>query len=214
LQDAPLRLHLGCGEKYFDGYVNIDYPPEMHSVLSSPADVHADITELSYELGSVTEVRLHHVFEHFDRPTTLRLLIDWYGWLQEGGTLVIETPNFEAAVRRFLKRRFRSSRGTVLRHIFGSHEASWAFHADGWYEEKFRRVLGALGYEIVSVDRESWRSTDNITVTARKPTPPWRSREALLERAERILLESLVDNSASERRLYRVWVDSLRRATG
>jgi hypothetical protein len=51
-------------------------------------------------------------------------------------------------------------------------------------------------------------------VTARKPTPPWRSREALLERAERILLESLVDNSASERRLYRVWVDSLRRAKG
>ena len=86
MQERPIRLHLGCGEKYLEGYVNIDYPPDEHSVqVSSPADVYADITELSYEPGSVAEVRLHHVFEHFDRVTALSLLIDWYAWLEEGG---------------------------------------------------------------------------------------------------------------------------------
>ena len=26
------RLHLGCGTRYLDGYVNIDYPPSEHTV--------------------------------------------------------------------------------------------------------------------------------------------------------------------------------------
>lgn len=31
----------------------------------------------------------------------------------------------------------------MLRHVFGSHEAYWAIHKDGWYNEKFSTVLGA-----------------------------------------------------------------------
>jgi predicted SAM-dependent methyltransferase len=210
LQERPTRLHLGCGEKYLEGYVNIDYPPDEHPVqVSWPADVYADIRELSYEPGSVAEVRLHHVFEHFDRVTALGLLIDWYTWLEEGGILMIETPDFEASVRRFLKRRSRSHRGEIVRHIFGSQEAAWAFHADGWYEEKFHQVLEALGYELTRVKRASWRATDNITITARKPSPPWLSRETLIERAGKILALAMIDQSESEVRLHQLWHRSL-----
>jgi hypothetical protein len=206
-----LRLHLGCGERYLEGYVNIDYPLTEHSVqVTSPADVHADITRLSYEEASVAEVRLHHVFEHFDRVTALRLLIDWYGWLEESGILVIETPDFEASARRFLRRRSRRHRGAIVRHLFGSQEADWAFHADGWYKEKFREVLEALGYELVRAERASWRATDNITVTARKPAAPWPTREELTERAPAILKRSMIDDSPSETRLHEIWLRSLR----
>lgn len=205
-----LRLHLGCGGVYLDGYRNIDLPPEEHGVQEGiRPDEYADITRLEYHPASVQEIRLHHVFEHFDRPTALRLLIDWYAWLEEDGTLVIETPDFEAGVRRFLKRRSRSHRGAIVRHIFGSQEAAWAFHADGWYEEKFRQVLEALGYELTHVERASWRATDNITVTARKPSPPWLSREALLQQAGEVLSRSMIDQSASEMRLQQVWLRSL-----
>jgi hypothetical protein len=210
-----MRLHLGCGERYLEGYVNIDYPADQHSVqVSSPADLHADITKLSYDPGSIAEVRLHHVFEHFDRVTALRLLVDWHGWLREGGLLVIETPDFEAAARRFGRRRFRGRRGTIVRHVFGSQEAGWAFHADGWYDEKFREVLGALGYAVVRAERESWRDTDNITVTASKPPPPWPSRDELVERAGEILERSLVDRSPSELRLHETWMQQLRDQAG
>ena len=43
----PLRLHLGCGEQHFEGYVNIDYPPSEHTCQTRiGADVFADLTRL------------------------------------------------------------------------------------------------------------------------------------------------------------------------
>lgn len=205
-----LRLHLGCGAVYLDGYRNIDLPPEEHG-LSAPTepDEYADITRLQYPDASVREIRLHHVFEHFDRPTALRLLIDWYEWLEPAGLLLIETPDFEAAARRFLRPWRRSKRPTAARHIFGSHEAPWAVHLDGWYERKFRDVLGALGFEVTAVNRASWRGTDNITVEAIKPQSAPLSRDTLIERAREILSESLVDDSPTEQRLLDVWVQNL-----
>lgn len=205
-----MRLHLGCGERYLRGYVNIDFPPGEHTLqTASPADVHADITRLAYPAGSVDEIRLHHVFEHFDRPTALRLLIDWYEWLKEGGALIVETPDLEECARRFSSRRRRRERFLVVRHLFGSHEARWAVHADGWYEEKFRLVLGSLGFGELSFERSSWRGTHNITVSARK-IAPIRSTEQLLTTAEDLLRLSLVDDSDSERRLHEVWTRAVR----
>jgi predicted SAM-dependent methyltransferase len=204
------RLHLGCGERYLDGYVNIDYPPSAHTVQqTSPADELADITKLSYPPESVAEVRLHHVFEHFDRPTAMRLLIDWHEWLADGGRLVIETPDFERSVRAFTRRIGRGDRGTILRHVFGSHEAAWAVHWDGWYADRYRRVLGALGFGSLSFTREKWRGTYNITVEATR-SGGTRDRERQLEAAAAILRDSLVDESESELRLLAEWTRSLR----
>jgi predicted SAM-dependent methyltransferase len=209
--ERPLRLHLGCGEQYLDGYVNIDYPPSEHSVqVSSPADEFADITALSYEPATVAEIRLHHVFEHFDRPTALRLLVDWRTWLRPGGLLWIETPDFERCARDFLVRRmFRRRPDVPLRHIFGSHEAAWAVHWDGWYEDRYRETLGTLGYSELSFERRRWQGTHNITVRARVTTPA-PVREQLLISAERLLAQSLVDETISERRLLEYWVRQLR----
>ena len=204
------RLHLGCGERYLDGYVNIDYPPSEHTVqVTSPADELADITRLSYPSESVAEVRLHHVFEHFDRPTALRLLIDWHEWLAEDGVLTIETPDFERSARAFARRIGRGDTGTILRHVFGSHEADWAVHWDGWYADRYRTTLGALGYGSLDFEREKWRGTYNITVHARRAGGP-RDREAQLDAAEALLRDSLVDESESELRLLAEWSRRLR----
>lgn len=205
---SALKLHLGCGERYLDGYVNVDFPPSEHSVqTTSPADELADITRLEYGEGTVAEVRLHHVFEHFNRPTALRVLIDWRAWLQGGGLLVIETPDFQRSARDFFLRPGR--RGTTLRHVFGSHEAGWAVHWDGWYESRYRETLGSLGYGELRFEKASWRGTHNITVHARAlgDAPP---RERQLAAAERLLRESLVDDSGSELRLLEHWSSELR----
>lgn len=190
--------------------MNIDYPPSEHTVQqTSPADELADITRLHYPPESVAEVRLHHVFEHFDRPTALRLLVDWHEWLAEGGRLVIETPDFERSARAFARRIGRGDRGTILRHVFGSHEAAWAVHWDGWYPARYRAVLGRLGYGALEFERSRWRGTYNVTVEARREGG-LRERARQLAAAEEILRESLVDDSESERRLLAEWARRLR----
>src|SRR5512139_881733 len=92
------KLHLGCGTRYLDGYVNIDHPPSEHTVQHAlVADRYADINDLHYPAGEIDEVRLHHVFEHFPRQIALALLCRWTDWLKPGGLLRIETPDAMAS---------------------------------------------------------------------------------------------------------------------
>jgi glycosyltransferase involved in cell wall biosynthesis/predicted SAM-dependent methyltransferase len=205
-----LKLHLGCGETYLPGYINIDFPSERHTVQrTSRTDIHADIRELGYPPGSVEEVRLHHVFEHFDRGTAVRLLIEWYDWLEVGGMVVIETPDFEKCAQAFISRRREEDRPKGLRHIFGSHEAPWAVHFDGWYQAKFELFLRSLGYRDLAFSASEWRGTYNITVTARK-LQPLTTRDAQVEAGEKLLRLSLVDDSHSEERMIGVWMERIR----
>ena len=115
------RLHLGCGTVYLHGYVNVDYSLDQQTSQQTPqmpVDLYADITELHFEAGSAEEVRLHHVFEHFDRAAALHLLVEWYDWLTEGGILTIETPDFDRFVKAYLFGN-ASAKGKALRHLFG-----------------------------------------------------------------------------------------------
>lgn len=208
--EGGLKLHLGCGETYLPGYLNIDFPSQHHTVQrTSKADVYADIRELTYPPDSVVEVRLHHVFEHFDRATAVRLLIEWYEWLRVGGRLVIETPDFEKSARAFIRKRGAKDRFTVLRHIFGSHEAPWAVHLDGWYQAKFELFLGSLGYRNLAFSLSDWRGTYNIMVTAKK-LPPLAMRDEQIQAGERLLRLSLVDDSNTEERMIELWMRRIR----
>ena len=205
-EGQPLRLHLGCGEQHFDGYVNIDHPPAKHTVQSSvAADIFADIVQLELPAGSVDEVRLHHLFEHFNRPTALALLCRWQCWLKRGGRLVIETPDAEASASLIAEPQHSfAQKQVVLRHLFGSHEADWACHYDGWYPAKYERVLGALGFGEIQCQRGEWLMTRNVTATAVKVAE--RSLPELASAVSEILRESLVDASASETRLHGIWM--------
>ncbi|MEK7224617.1 MAG: hypothetical protein AAB221_02925, partial [Bacteroidota bacterium] len=165
----PLRLHLGCGERHIDGYINIDYPPIEHTVQTkSASDVFADITALYFPDQTVDEIRLHHVFEHFDRPTALALLCRWNLWLKTGGSILIETPDFEASMVLIDSQQhsYNQKQG-ILRHLFGSHEAEWAVHKDGWYKDKFQHVLSGLGFDDIQFEFTEWQMTRNITVRAK-----------------------------------------------
>jgi predicted SAM-dependent methyltransferase len=140
-----LKIHLGCQEKYLEGYVNIDLPPSQHTAQEVKADQYADVRELTYEADTVDEIRTHHMLEHFSRQESLVLLSRWHKWLKLGGIVHIETPDFEESARKFLKSS-RHDQQILGRHIFGSHEAEWAYHKDFWSEDKFRFVLGELGF--------------------------------------------------------------------
>lgn len=145
-----MRLHLCCGSSYLDGYENVELPQNKHL----KADVYADIRTLSYEPDSIDEIVISHAFEHFDRATALFLLEEWNKWLKIGGILHIVVPDFEENARVFLSDHTSfEDKQKLLRHIFGTHEADWALHYDGWYFDKFRFVLNKFGFDIARADR-------------------------------------------------------------
>ena len=141
------RLHLGCGDKYMAGYINIDFPQSEHSVMKIRADVYSDMMDLNYPDDSVDEIRSHHLFEHFNRADALTLLMRWRRWLKPGGLLLIETPDFGACARAYTFAISKRRKFQLWRHILGSQEAKWANHYDYWDKSKAGLVLGRLGFE-------------------------------------------------------------------
>lgn len=195
-----LRLHLGCGRKYIDGYVNIDYPPSEHSVQSDiQADIRIDLLDLRYDASSVDEIRLHHVFEHFSRSVALALLCRWRNWLKPGGILRIETPDLLASawliVSPFVG---RDQKQEVVRHLFGSHEAHWAAHWDGWYGDRFISTLSALGFVEIKLKKTKWGRLRNIEAIAMKSARVF-AYEDLRNIVQQLLSKSLVKYSVKKR---------------
>lgn len=204
-----VRLHLGCGSHYLPGYVNIDLPPKSRATVERiRVDIAADLRELQFLPGSIAEIRTHHVLEHFDRPASLRLLTDWYTWLREGGVFRVETPDLEGCIRRILDPSVSmATKMLILRHIFGSHEAFWAYHLDGWYREKFEYVLTRLGFTDLRYAYSEHHNLDSITVWARKRRP-FKAAVELREACEGILKLGLVDEEV-ERSMYETWISKL-----
>ncbi|KAF0219372.1 MAG: type 11 [Geobacteraceae bacterium] len=208
---TPLRLHLGCGEQYLDGYVNIDYPSSNHSVMQVKADRYADITTLSFPEGTVDEIRLHHVFEHFSRVTALALLIRWHEWLKVGGILHIETPDLEGSARIVVSNAPWGIKAATIRHLAGDHADAWAYHVDHWCPERFQHTLQQLGFQQVQLSSTNWPHEPYLAnVTAVFVKARSMNREELVKAAEELLAESLV--SPLEQATYQVWKDQFHTA--
>lgn len=202
-----MKIHLGCGENYLKGYVNIDFPPTKHTVQNKNiADLHANIQSLQYKSESVEEIRLHHVFEHFTRPIACALLVSWRSWLKKGGILRIEVPDFDRTARSILNPFLSSKKKAVaLRHIFGSNEAPWAVHYEGWSANRLTKILSSLGFNIQEIKRNSWKGTYNVEIIARRNNLKI-EKEELEKRVKEFFSNFLIDNSSSEKELLEVWI--------
>jgi len=201
-----VKLHLGCGERYLDGYINIDFPLNEHSVqIKTVADFHRDLRAIRYSAGCVDEIRLHHVFEHFPRHIACALIASWQSWLKNGGVLRIEVPDLlrtgMSALNPFSSPR---SYGVAVRHLFGSHEADWAAHREAYTGRKLRSLLNRYGFSVEQMERSQWRGTYNIDVIARKKKTL--DKMACAEAARDYLRDFLLDDSDTEARLLNVWM--------
>lgn len=203
-----MRLHLGCGQVYLEGYVNIDYPLTKHTVQqTSVADQFADLTALRYKAGTVDEVRMHHVFEHFQRTAAAAMLASWHSWLKPDGVVHLEMPDFDATARIVLDRKAKDhDRKVAVRHIFGSNEAPWAVHYDGWSEERLRELFKVFGFKTDKVEQTSYLATRNVTIIGHKSgkTP---SKAEVVKEARDYLSGFNVDESDTEKRILDIWVE-------
>ena len=92
-----MRLHLGCGNQYMDGYINVD------SDDTERVDVIADVRSLPFIDNSIEGIEAYHLLEHIPRQQVQQTLVEWLRVLNPGGKLVLELPNFDQNCRDFLK---------------------------------------------------------------------------------------------------------------
>jgi FkbM family methyltransferase len=205
----PLRLHLGCAEQHLDGYLNLDYSPANHNVMKVRADAYANLLLLQFPPESVDEIRLHQVFEHFNRVTALAMLIRWHGWLKAGGVLRFETPDLIGCARALVSpdSPWKVKMGAV-RHLAGDQAEAWAYHLDHWFAERYEHTLKQLGFGSISSRTIAWPHEPylcNVEVTAKKRSM---SPARQLEAADALLQESTIADN--ERPTYEVWTRQLR----
>jgi predicted SAM-dependent methyltransferase len=196
-----MKLHLGCGNNYLEGYVNID-------IRGKKLDRKEDIRYLQFKENTVEEVRLHHVFEHFSRVEAYGLLIKWITWLAPGGKLTIEVPDFMATLSA-INNCNHLMRMKYLRHLTGDQSQFWGFHKELWFESRFIATLTALGCEVERFHAYSWKHSpylSNIICYAHKARNM--SQAEYFHAGCDLLRQSMV--SDKEQDTYNVWVEQLK----
>lgn len=101
LQNEPVKLNLGCGDKILPGYVNVDVAASRNNLAP---DVLCDLHRLSpFADNSADEILSVHVVEHFWRWEVEEILKEWVRVLKPGGKMILECPNLISACQEFLK---------------------------------------------------------------------------------------------------------------
>ena len=105
---------------------------------------------------------------------------------------------------------FRKRKLVGIRHIFGSHEATWAIHCEGWTAQTLSLLLETIGFEVEQVRRNRWKATYNIDVTAVK-TDKKVSRDKIEKAVRKLLGYYILDKSPTELEMVNVWMKEFNR---
>jgi len=171
----PIRLHLGCGNKRLESYVNVDIVP------SAATDVVTNIRSLPmFADGTVEEIRLSAVYEHLYRGERRAAIREWHRVLRPGGTLVLHyIPDFEVIARAFLEKRPGLANPTfdldeVFLYSHGGyqpHHAPEQLHKDLFTRQSVTDELEAAGYELTRIENVCYEDEPiplNLNVVACK----------------------------------------------
>ena len=146
-----MKLHIGCGEKIIDGFVNVDIRP------LPGVQVVTDIHNLSFfENEKVELIYCSHVLEHLSRNEYMTVLKNWYSVLNDGGVLRLAVPDIEAVIEHYQTYKDLE----ILRgFLWGGQTYKENYHYCGWDFQTLKRDLLMAGFS--DVNTYDWRDTEH-----------------------------------------------------
>ena len=149
------KLHLGCGNRKINGYINID-------IQKSPStDIVSDIIDLPYDDNSIDLIYSCCVLEHFGRNNNLKFFrntswIDvikyWYKLLKPGGEIYICVPDFEAVCKEYLKNKDINK---IIGITIGGQKNEEDLHGMISDFKSLQTILDSVGFKNIS--RYKWQ---------------------------------------------------------
>lgn len=147
-----MKLHLGCGTKKLEGWINID------SVEACKPDLVHDISQpLPYDDQTADEVLAEDLLEHFDKYLRYVVFYEWVRVLKVGGTLTLQVPDFKKTLFKY----FKFGYDNFVDYIFGENMweseiyiGHYGNHKWGYSERTLPAFVGQFGIEPVSIEKK------------------------------------------------------------
>lgn len=141
------KLNLGSGNKFFEGYLNVDLDANAPNV-----DVVADISQpLPFADESIDAIMASHSLEHISYVQTKEVLTDWKRVLKKGGMMDIKVPDCRFAFEAYLKGSWCIDYGfgerNILPMIYGNHGDIYQLHKALFTYESLWVLLNKLDFK-------------------------------------------------------------------
>ena len=146
-----MKLHLGCGSKHIDGFINIDARelPEVDEI----DDVK---TLVKFDKESINLIYASHILEHITRLEYTNVLSRWYDLLKKDGILRIAVPDIEKVFEHYsINKDLRSLRG----FLWGGQSYGFNYHYCGWDFKTLCEDLESVGFKDIRI--YNWRETEH-----------------------------------------------------
>ena len=165
---GAVRLHIGCGSRIFDEYINID----GDYMSGTPGVVIHDIT-VPFPLpdNSVDEILSVHVIEHIMRDRVPGIMQEWLRVLKPGGFVAVEWPDFLKMCQEVVKNpdclNFDSDRRLQKRTILGIFGDNLRYpdpvmwHKWGYSADSISKLFQNVGYSHIKIEDNLHSKTMN-----------------------------------------------------
>jgi predicted SAM-dependent methyltransferase len=179
-EERWMKLHVGCGGIYLEGYVNIDAKGTMvcdtrlevvrgnlrnienyygEGTWDNLPRAHNTIVDLLMPMQeidnyfkeySVDKIVAIQTLEHLDPIEFVSALDSFYRLLKEGGILIVSVPDMDGTIEWLHD---PEKAGFATRHLRGTHKDRWSVHKSWWTEETLSKALSWVGfYDITTLD--------------------------------------------------------------
>jgi len=91
------KVNLGCGLRYHNDWINIDFNSHSKSIIK-----HNILKELPFEDNEIDVIYLSHVLEHFSKSDGYKIIKNCYEKLKPGGIVRAVVPDLENICNEYI----------------------------------------------------------------------------------------------------------------
>ncbi|MCP4972034.1 MAG: hypothetical protein GY932_15770 [Arcobacter sp.] len=156
-----IKLNVGCGHDYRDGYINVDGSdllPKVDKIINLSNDSLLN----HFDSDSINEILAKDFIEHFFHWEAINILSDFYKLLENDGVLKLKLPDF-----KFLCKTWFLSDEDKITYLYGGQDKNqnkskdiyrekfpeFFCHKYGYTQKTMKHELSKIGFKNIKTQR-------------------------------------------------------------